>query len=77
MKKYTHKTEILTNEDDISFYLLGAYMTDGCIAMRDSKPISATLVSSDFEWIEKIKNIISPIIKLSKLKMKEKNFLIV
>ena len=58
-RKYITNSNAFLNEDDISFYLLGAYMTDGYIC--DIKHhISFTMTSKDYEWIENIKNIISP-----------------
>jgi len=31
MKKYKYNIRTLTNENDISYYILGAFMSDGCI----------------------------------------------
>ena len=41
MKKYTYNSDVFTNEDDVSYYLLGAFMTDGCVVMRNGSPVRA------------------------------------
>ena len=57
--KYTFNKEIFLLENDLSFYLLGAYMTDGNI--NDKKHhISFSLSSIDEDWLINIRNIISP-----------------
>lgn len=58
-RKYIVNSNIFLDENDISFYLLGAYMTDGNIC--DTKHhLSFSLKSKDFEWIESIKNTLCP-----------------
>ena len=59
MKKYNVK--VFTKENEISFYLLGVFITDGCV-----KKDRVSLSSKDKDWIEQIKNLISPEIKLLK-----------
>jgi hypothetical protein len=57
--KYQFNKNIFLDETNNSFYLLGAYMTDGCI--NDKKHhLSFSLCSKDKDWLEVIKNIISP-----------------
>lgn len=53
---FVNKNVFLT-ENEISFYLLGAYMTDGCILTKDKK---FEICSKDTEWLEKIRDIICP-----------------
>lgn len=53
-QKYNTNHLILLNEDDISYYLLGAYITDGNVEKKKNS------YSKDFDWIESIKNILSP-----------------
>ena len=58
-RKYQVNSNIFLKEDDISFYLLGAYMTDGCI--NDKKHhLSFSISSKDLDWIENIRNLICP-----------------
>lgn len=62
LRKYNYDTTIFTNENAISYYLLGAYMTDGSIHINVAKNAhSASLSSNDKDWLEDIKNIISPL----------------
>ena len=64
-KKYNYNLDIFYNEDDVSYYLLGVIMTDGCVK---SKLNAITLSSNDLDWIQSIKNIICPDIKLTQNK---------
>lgn len=58
--KYIIKT--FTNEDAISYYLLGAFMTDGNVYKRKNTAITKiiTLTSKDNDWLEKINQFICP-----------------
>lgn len=56
-KKYTYNLETFYNEDDVSYYLLGSFMTDGCIH-KSGKCVSIT--SKDNDWLKIITNTISP-----------------
>jgi hypothetical protein len=59
-RKYIVDSNAFLCENDVSFYLLGAYMTDGNI--NDKKHhISFSISSKDIDWIELIRSIISPI----------------
>lgn len=62
MNKYNYKLETLTNENAISYYLLGAWMTDGCIYHYKNRPNkkSVTLTSKDKDWLETINKYICP-----------------
>lgn len=53
-RKYDSK--IFTNQDHISYYLLGAFISDGNL---DSKCNRISIISKDYQWINDIKNIIS------------------
>jgi len=57
--KYIVNKNIFLSEDDLSFYLLGAYMTDGNICDTKHR-ISFSLSSKDKEWIEAVRNFIAP-----------------
>ncbi len=54
---YYINEDIFLNETALSFYLLGVFMSDGCIS-KDEKIIS--LASKDKSWIDDIRDIISP-----------------
>lgn len=58
-RKYIVNQNSFLQEDDISFYLLGAYMTDGCISDQ-KRHINFSISSKDEEWIENIKNNVCP-----------------
>lgn len=59
MKKYKYNLNSLTNQDEISYYLLGAFMTDGCVKVYDKRKL-VTLTSKDQDWLSLIKDIICP-----------------
>lgn len=59
MKKYLYNSNVFYKEDDLSYYLLGAFITDGNVHIRkndSSKQIS--IFSKDYDWISSIRNII-------------------
>lgn len=50
-----HRYDLQTfyNEDDISYYLLGAFMTDGCIhTVKNYNYKSVSISSNDKDWLE-------------------------
>jgi hypothetical protein len=53
LKKYNE--DVFTNNDQNSYYLLGCYLTDGCVYKN-----SFELTSKDKDWLDLIKNIICP-----------------
>jgi LAGLIDADG-like domain len=55
MKRYIYNETAFTNSDEISYYLLGAYLTDGCIYNTTFE-----LTSKDTDWLETIRDIIVP-----------------
>lgn len=58
MKDY--KPEILWNKDDISYYLLGAFITDGSIRTKNGKYGTCSVTSCDYEWLVQIRNLLCP-----------------
>lgn len=54
VQKYTYYAETLTNEDDISYYLLGAFITDGCV-YKNGTNYACQLSSVDTDWLDLIK----------------------
>jgi hypothetical protein len=57
--KYIHNLQAVYNEDDISYYLLGAYITDGCVA-KNGVSLNTELKSADYDWLCRIRDVISP-----------------
>jgi len=57
----SYNENIFLNEDADSYYLLGVYLTDGCM-----KENCVSLSSKDYDWLNQIKNIINDQLKLSK-----------
>lgn len=57
--KYNYDLDVFLKEDALSYYLLGVFITDGCVQEIESKKV-VSLTSKDKEWIEIIKNIICP-----------------
>lgn len=58
-KKYPANKSAFLLENDISFYLLGAYMADGHISNKSRKKYFR-ITSKDEEWLIQIRNIICP-----------------
>lgn len=70
MKKYTYNVNTFYNEDAISYYLLGAFMTDGCVFKhtKSSKSYRANIVSKDEDWLISIREAICPQLHIAKKK---------
>ncbi len=70
--KYNYNFSVFNNEDDISYYLLGAFITDGCVYINNINKKSINyaiqLSSCDIDWLNDIKNIIGVNLKLHKFK---------
>jgi len=62
MNKYNYNLDTLNKLDNISYYLLGSFITDGCIYIRKDRSNTkiTTLTSKDKNWLELINNIICP-----------------
>lgn len=61
MPRYDYDLNVFFREDDVSYYLLGAYITDGCIATdKHSNRKRALLYSKDRDWLELIRDLICP-----------------
>lgn len=54
---YSCNENVFTNNNDISYYLLGAYISDGNVEKNTNR---ISIVSADENWIQQIKNIVSP-----------------
>lgn len=63
-RKYRINMAVFENRDAISFYLLGAYLTDGCIyrnrSSHGSEAFVVDLASRDKDWLEVIKALVCP-----------------
>jgi hypothetical protein len=57
--KYRYNTDVFYNEDAKSYYLLGAYITDGSI-VNDQGYMRVSLSSKDKDWLELINKDIAP-----------------
>lgn len=70
MKKYTYNVDVFYNEDAISYYLLGVFMTDGCVFKHTkySKSYRANIVSKDEDWLISIREIICPQLYIARKK---------
>jgi hypothetical protein len=65
--KYSHNIQAFTNEDAVSYYLLGAYITDGCVS-KNGVSLTTELKSKDKDWLCSIRDIISPQTQVKKAK---------
>ncbi len=52
--KYKVNSAAFTSENEISFYLLGAYMTDGCIRKQNNLN-GFSIASKDYDWLDMIR----------------------
>jgi len=66
-RKYYYTKSTLENEDDISYYILGAFITDGCIYKNGISYVSQ-LSSKDDDWLNEIKNKLGTNLKIHKFK---------
>lgn len=64
MIRYNYNHNIFYNEDDISYYILGAFMTDGCIQINGKSSWIITLSSKDEDWLQLIRQFICPEMKI-------------
>lgn len=67
MRRNQTNDTIFLAENEISFYLLGAFITDGTIDIRNNS-FRASISSIDKDWITKIGDLIVPTAKIGKLK---------
>jgi hypothetical protein len=65
--KYTYDLSVFYREDDISYYLLGAFMTDGCVKVYPNR-ILPSITSKDKDWLEAIRDLICKQLPVSKIK---------
>jgi hypothetical protein len=59
MQKYTYNLDVFYREDAISFYLLGALITDGCV-QKNNGGKRVRFTSADIDWLSSIRDIICP-----------------
>ncbi|CAB4196847.1 Homing endonuclease, LAGLIDADG [uncultured Caudovirales phage] len=67
---YDYNFSVFYNEDEISYYLLGAFITDGCVYKNNKNTYACQLSSCDIDWLESIKIIIGTNLKIHKFKDK-------
>jgi hypothetical protein len=67
MRKYTYNTDVFQTDNALAFYLLGVFMTDGCVkdACKKRRGKLVTLVSKDKGWLESIRDIVCPLLPLT------------
>lgn len=65
MHKYKYNTDVFYKENDVSYYLLGAFITDGNVQIyKDYNFKRCKLSSKDLDWLEIIKTYICPELKI-------------
>lgn len=68
--KFSYNESIFTDENDISYYLLGAFITDGNVYSPNScngkKYYSCELKSADHDWLQQIANMCGKKLELKK-----------
>ena len=63
---YNYNLSVFYNENCISYYLLGAFITDGCVYQNNKNTYACQLSSCDLDWLESIKNIVGTNLKIHK-----------
>lgn len=58
MTRYNYA--LLNQPNDILFYILGAFITDGCVTKNGKYSWTCSLVSQDLDWVSLIKDFICP-----------------
>lgn len=66
--KYNYNYNIFYNENEISYYLLGVFYTDGCVYKNNKNTFACQISSCDQDWLNSIKDIIGTNLKLHKFK---------
>lgn len=66
VQKYNYTFSCLTNNDDISYYLLGVFMAKGTVYGDDVKH-SCQITSNDKGWLDSIKNVLGTNLQVSYL----------
>jgi hypothetical protein len=51
MKRYVYDFSSFYAEESLSYYLLGAWMADGCVINRHANSKKTVLVSKDKDWL--------------------------
>jgi len=49
MTKYKYNLQTLYNENEKSYYLLGAFMTDGCVQRNEKSSWNVSISSKDVD----------------------------
>lgn len=65
---YEYNMSFFNNEDNNSYYLLGAFITDGCVYKNGPNTYACQISSCDIDWLNKIKNLIGTNLKLHQFK---------
>lgn len=65
MTKYNYNTELFINPNEITYYLLGAFISDGCV---DQNLRKITISSKDDDWLSSIAKILCPEKSIQKIK---------
>jgi hypothetical protein len=60
MNKWDYNLQTFYNENELTYYLLGVFMTDGCVMLNPKNSGSVTLTSKDKDWLEIINQYICP-----------------
>lgn len=60
MTRHQYNLQTFYNENALTYYLLGAFCTDGNIRILDGNKGRASIASKDYEWLENINQYISP-----------------
>lgn len=66
--KYDYNLAAFYDENDLSYYLLGAFMTDGCVYKNNKNTFACQLSSRDREWLDTIKELIGSNLRIHTFK---------
>ena len=66
-QKHNYNLDVFYREDALTWYLLGAYATDGCIwGAPKQTPNHIVLSSNDADWLSAIRDLVSPVKQLTR-----------
>jgi len=66
--KYNYTPEILYKKENESYYILGAFITDGCVYKNGKTSYACQLTSKDYDWLKSISVLLGTNLKLHKFK---------
>lgn len=64
--KYAYDIDLFKQRDATFYYLLGAFITDGCVHAKHNGAFETSITSKDFDWLKIIRDLICKELKIRK-----------